>query len=91
MTYPNLESFLREGNEEGTRLDYKREWVSDIPRVACAFANTSGGHIVVGVEELRGPEAYSSRSRILARSLVSPAKTGPLPLPTVLEAAPDRL
>ncbi len=53
MTYADLDGFLREDNEEGTRLDYKEEAISDLPKIACAFANTAGGHLVLGVKEKR--------------------------------------
>lgn len=53
ITYADLDAFLREENEEGTRLDYKREMVSDVTKIACAFANTAGGHLVIGVDEKR--------------------------------------
>ena len=36
VTYGELLEFLREGNEEGTRLDHEREWDSGLWRVACS-------------------------------------------------------
>lgn len=61
MTYADLEAYLREGNEEGTRLDYKEEAVSDVPKICCAFANTAGGHLILGVREERGPKGEKTK------------------------------
>lgn len=48
ITYADLDAFLREENEEGTRLDYKREMVSDVTKIACAFANVASRHLIIG-------------------------------------------
>lgn len=53
VDFDDLQDFLREGREEGVRLDYKQEWEGEIPKDACALANTFGGSILVGVKELR--------------------------------------
>jgi hypothetical protein len=53
VDFDDLREFLREGREEGVRLDYKQEWEDEIPKDACALANTFGGSILVGVKELR--------------------------------------
>lgn len=61
VTYADLDEYLREGNEEGTRLDYKREAVGEVPRIACAFTNTAGGHLILGIDEKRGPKGEKSK------------------------------
>ena len=47
----DLRAFLNQQVPEGPSLDYKRELTADLPDTACAFANTAGGYIVVGVGE----------------------------------------
>ena len=47
----DLRAFLDQQVPEGPSLDYKRELTGDLPDTACAFANTAGGYIVVGVGE----------------------------------------
>ncbi len=54
LTYAEFEGFLKEANEEGTRLDYKEQWnPAAAARIVSSFANTAGGFLVVGVEEKR--------------------------------------
>lgn len=53
IDYNDLSEFLREGREEGVRLDYKQEWGSDIAKDVCGMANTQGGTILVGIKERR--------------------------------------
>ncbi len=56
LTYADFERFLQEANEEGTRLDYKRQWdPAKAAQVISSFANTAGGLLVVGVEEKTDP------------------------------------
>ena len=38
-------------NNESITLDYKREYTDDIKKTVIAFANTSGGDILIGVED----------------------------------------
>ena len=48
LTYAEFEGFLKEANEEGTRLDYKEQWdPAAAARVVSSFANTAGGLLVV--------------------------------------------
>ena len=57
MTLPvNIESLIDGRVVESDRIEFKKGWNPDaIYRTICAFANdfeyTSGGYIVVGVEE----------------------------------------
>ena len=60
MTLPvNIESLIDGRVVESDRIEFKKGWNPDaIYRTICAFANdfedTSGGYIVVGVEEEKG-------------------------------------
>lgn len=56
LTFADLEGFLDRQIGEGLQLDYKQQVTQDIAQTACAFANTSGGHIIVGVDEVRAPD-----------------------------------
>jgi hypothetical protein len=44
-------AFCSEKHTEGIDLDYKQNWPKDLARIICAFANTQGGLILMGVEE----------------------------------------
>jgi len=46
-----ISAFCREGREEGIDLDYKSDWPRDLDKLLCAFANTQGGLLLIGVEE----------------------------------------
>lgn len=43
------------GRPEGQRLDFKRAEIEPVKalRAVCAFANTSGGYLVLGVDDDR--------------------------------------
>jgi hypothetical protein len=50
LTYQDVEIFCQQRQTEGLRLDYKREFNEDLRKLICAFANTLGGMIILGVE-----------------------------------------
>lgn len=55
LNYEELNAFIRGEfgeNEEGLHLDYKLEEPSDLLRHVVAFANTEGGIIMIGVDEM---------------------------------------
>ncbi len=60
LTYDRIEQFLRLGEPEQERpqesplLDYKETVPSDLGDVVCAFANTYGGLVILGVKEKQG-------------------------------------
>jgi hypothetical protein len=49
ITLEDVEAFCRQRHREGLRLDYKREIPRDLNNLVAAFANTSGGLILLGV------------------------------------------
>ena len=38
-------------NKEGLNIEYKREYVEDIKKTVIAFANTSGGKLIIGIAD----------------------------------------
>ncbi len=77
LEFADVRRFLERRVREGYRLDYKREPGPTLIHAACAFANSSGGYIVVGVsdraddtpdlDDLRGVDDNQLRS---ARDLI---------------------
>jgi len=53
LTFEQLDEFLSIKEPENVRLDYKAQCPDDIENIMCAFANTLGGLIVIGVDEDR--------------------------------------
>jgi len=51
VTYDILEVFCQQQAEEDIDLDYKAAFPNDIDRIICAFANTQGGIILLGISE----------------------------------------
>jgi predicted HTH transcriptional regulator len=49
ITYADVDAFLRLGQPEGTRLNYKADVPKELAKLVGAFANTLGGIIVLGV------------------------------------------
>lgn len=50
ITFEDVEVFCRQKRKEGPRLDYKREFNDAHVKLICAFANTLGGIIILGVD-----------------------------------------
>lgn len=51
ITFDLIKEFCDLQIEEGLDLDYKSGWPKYLDRVMCAFANTQGGLVLMGVEE----------------------------------------
>ncbi len=51
LDFSDVRRFLERRVREGYRLDYKRKANSKLIDTACAFANSSGGYIIVGVSD----------------------------------------
>ena len=51
LTWDQLLEFLKQGEIETVRLDFKQALDDSVKKTICAFANTLGGIIVVGLEE----------------------------------------
>jgi hypothetical protein len=51
LNFSHLDAFLNEHQVEGARLDYKADVPKELDKLICAFANTTGGIIVLGVDE----------------------------------------
>lgn len=49
MTQQDLEAIAQAG--EGYQVEFKRNVNSDISREIVAFANSSGGRIIIGIED----------------------------------------
>src|SRR5271170_2320475 len=50
ITYHDVETFCQQKHKEGPRLDYKQDFNANHCKLICAFANTLGGTIILGVE-----------------------------------------
>ena len=50
LTIENVKVFCEQGIPEGVRIEYKKEFPKAIERTICAFSNTAGGIILIGVE-----------------------------------------
>ncbi len=51
LKFGDVKAFLDQEIPESIKLDYKEQITRDLPETACAFANTAGGYIIVGVGE----------------------------------------
>ncbi len=51
ITFDDVVLFCNKGTKEGVSLDYKRDFPDDLAKSICAFANTWGGLIIIGVAE----------------------------------------
>jgi hypothetical protein len=52
ITYETIEGFCNQQIPEDIDLDYKSDWPNDLEKVLCAFANTQGGLVLIGIEEV---------------------------------------
>lgn len=50
LTFIEVKAFCDQEIPEGLRLDYKEEFPKRLQRVICAFTNTAGGIILIGVK-----------------------------------------
>ncbi len=83
----DLQSLLIEGVEEGILLDYKADWIDNkkLAKAVASFANTHGGHLVIGVaadKDRNAPQAIpgilfgegiKEKVGAICRSRISPA------------------
>jgi len=51
LNIEDIKNFCQSGIKEGFVLDYKRDFPKDLAKSICAFANTFGGTILIGIEE----------------------------------------
>jgi len=51
LNIEDIKTFCEKGIREGFALDYKADFPHDLAKSICAFANTFGGVILIGVEE----------------------------------------
>ncbi len=54
ITFADVIGFLEQRVPESVVLDYKRDFPKDLAKSICAFSNTFGGTILIGVEEEDG-------------------------------------
>jgi len=57
IQFEDVDQFCRTGAREGLLLDYKADFPARLDKAIAAFANTYGGHILVGVGEQATGEA----------------------------------
>jgi len=50
ITIETIRAFREQGIAEGLRVEYKEDFPQDIERTICAFANSEGGIILIGVQ-----------------------------------------
>src|SRR5208282_2962796 len=50
VTYNDVKDFYDAKIREGLRIDYKKDFPSELNRIAASFANTAGGIILLGIE-----------------------------------------
>jgi len=76
MTPDELQDLIAVG--EGQKLEFKRSGTSHLGREICAFANSIGGRILIGVDDsgnlhpLRQLNALRSEVQTIARNLEPP-------------------
>ena len=51
IEFEDVVEFLKLGTPEGTFLDYKQDFPSNLEKTIAAMANTFGGHIIIGVKD----------------------------------------
>ena len=56
ITFEEIEAFCQQKIKENVRVEYKKDfsnndWHKQIAKEVCAFANTQGGLLFVGIEE----------------------------------------
>ncbi|MBZ9572486.1 ATP-binding protein [Patescibacteria group bacterium] len=51
ITYQDVVEFCNQRIAESINLDYKKDFPRDLEKSISAFANTTGGLIIIGVEE----------------------------------------
>ena len=49
LSIQDIEAFCELGIPEAVRVDYKSDFPKDLERTICAFSNTSGGIILIGI------------------------------------------
>jgi hypothetical protein len=83
----DLHSLMAEGVEEGILLDYKADWIDNkkLAKAVASFANTHGGHLIIGVaadKERNAPQSLpgiavedgiKEKVGAICRSRISPA------------------
>lgn len=52
ITYEDIVNFADEQITEGINLDYKRGFTADLAKTISAFANTHGGVIIIGIDDI---------------------------------------
>ncbi|MDO8804969.1 MAG: ATP-binding protein [Elusimicrobiota bacterium] len=54
ITYDDCMGFIALKVRESVNLDYKEDFSSSLPKTICAFANTYGGIVIIGVKDADG-------------------------------------
>ena len=54
ITYEDVKNYIAQNERESVNLDYKEDFPGNLEKAICAFANTYGGVVLIGVKDLDG-------------------------------------
>ncbi len=72
MTTDEIKEMIAQG--EGASVEFKRSFTSDLGRELCAFANSSGGRVLLGVSDSGEIVGISGTNRVRSQIQVLHAR-----------------